>query len=668
MASARQPLAISVGIGEVLILSSIASVVAAACAAFAALRHKLRLKAPPAQAVVWALALAYFLTFSALTLARHYGMATYGLDLGYYANAIYQIGQGRFFRQSLLPDEVFINHCAPLLAAFAPLTYIFRDPAYLLPLQALFLASGIPLIYFIARPEGGSRWPAAALAASFALSPALHGANFYDFHPRSLGVPLALGAFYFFRRKKLRAGLVCTAFFALAQDELALHAVALALYGGLAAGRRRAGLVAAAVLAAYFGGVCCFLYPKLTYGVTGKPVHLWGYFENVAAGGEGSPFSSRVLAAKGGYVGALVLPVVAFLPAAGAALITLATPLAVPALTSTRTVFEIGWQYPLSILPFLYGAAAVGLRRLVRADAGRGRRFFITAAGAFAVTLQILFVAAFARRFYQDSILAAFPTAHEKALAGLLARVPRDIPVSADDVFAAHLAHRRDLYLYRPAPGVWPPKGPEAMLLDRRAHRPTDLADTLKQAGKLGLSPVEFCADYAYFERGESGRTYEELFRAWYGTLEEWQCWAPGGKRFVADPRAHDGRAVWAKNYLFCASQAGYVYPPGRYGLVFLLRPADRRTLCHAVIGASVASAEDPSSFKVYRRIKRVKDSDDYRPYALRFVCKRPFTLELEVHSVSPFYLDAVSINSDDYTFEKVRALGLEPPAPETTR
>ena len=140
-------MALFVGIGEVLILSAFTPGFAAAYAVFASFRQKIRLKPPAPEAVVWALALGYFLTFSALTLARHYGMATYGLDLGYYGNAIYQFGRGRFFQQSLLPNEVFVNHCAPLLAAF-----------------------------------------------------------------------------FFFRRKNLAAGLVCTGRLALAQDELAVHA------------------------------------------------------------------------------------------------------------------------------------------------------------------------------------------------------------------------------------------------------------------------------------------------------------------------------------------------------------------------------------------------------------------------------------------------------------
>jgi uncharacterized membrane protein len=655
--------AISVGIGKLLILAAASLAVATACAAWAALRHKIHLKPPTPEAAVWGLALAYFITFSALTVARHFGMATYGLDLGYYGNAIYQFGRGRLFEQSLLTVDTHLNHCAPLLAAFAPFTYVFRDPVYLLPLQSLFVAAGIPLIYFTARPERGPRWPAAALAASFALSPPLHGANLYDFHPRALAVPFALGAFYFFRRRNLAAGLACTALLALSQDELALHAVALALYGGWAVGRRRAGVVAAAVLAAYFGGVCCLLYPKFTYGAAGAPLYLKGYFAFFASGGECPTFSTQVLEAKAGYIGALVFPVAALLPTAGAALLTIATPLAVPALSNVPNVFEIGWQYPLSILPFLYGAAAVGLRRLAGADSTRRRRLFGAGAAAFAVALQIALIVALAPRFYPCRIADAFPNDYEKALAGAAARVPDGIPVSADDVFASHLAHRRYLFLYYPAPGFWPPVEPEAMLLERRCHSPRQLVEILKQARKCGLAPVDFCPDYAYFEKraGDCDLDYRRLFRTWYGTLEEWQCWVPGGEELVADPRAHDGRAALASNYLLCAAQPGYVYPPGRYGLAFLLRPADPESLCYAVLTARAAAPDDRSKPKVYRRVTRIKAADDYRPYALRFTRKKPFTLKLEMHSVSPLYLDAVSINSDAFTLEAMRELASRP-------
>jgi uncharacterized membrane protein len=569
--------ALYVSIREVLLLLAFAAALAVIYAASAAFRPKTPLKAPSPSAVVWTLAATYFVVFSVWTLARHYAMATYGLDLGYYANVIYEFGRGRFFRQSVISHQSFT------LAAFAPLTYVFRNPAYLLPLQTLFIASGIPLVYRIAKPETGSRWPAVALAAGFALSPPLHGANLYDFHPRCLAVPLALGAFYFFRRANLRAGLACTVLLALAQDELALHAVALALYGGFATGRRRWGLIVAGALAVYFAGVCCLLYPKLTYAAGDTPLHYLTYFKNLPPGAEGSALSPEILASKTGYISTLILPAAAFLPAAGLALITVVTPLAVPTFATTHTVFQLGWQYPLSILPFIYGCAALGARRLVRAEASRARRLLITAGSAVAVALPLLFIVAFAGRYYRGRIAEAFPEAHEKALCGAVMRVPRDIPIAADEVFVAHLAHRRYIYVhYCAVPHV--PVEPEAWLLNRRGHSPREMAVLLAQFERRGFKPVVIDPDYAYFEKGKSGRSCEELFPAWFGLIEEWQCWAPDGKEFVADPRARNGRAKLVKNRVFHHSPPGYVYPPGEYRLLFFLRPANPDYATHAAI------------------------------------------------------------------------------------
>jgi len=645
-----------VSIHEALLLSAVAAVAAAICAAGAASRHKIPLQALSPSAVVWAVTAAYVAVFSAWTLGRHYAMATYGLDLGYYANVIYHFGRGHFFRQSVIPDQLFFNHCAPLLAAFAPLTYVFRNPAYLLPLQTLALAAGIPLIYLLAKPETGSRWPAAILAASFALSPLLHGANLYDFHPRCLAVPLVLGAFYFYRRRNLRAGLACTVLLALAQDELALHAVALAWYGGYACGRRRAGLIAAGALAVYFAGVCCFLYPKLTYAAAGEPIHYLGYFRTLAPGTESSAFAPDIVGNKIGYLGTLILPAAAFLPAAGPALLTAATPLAVPALTTTPGVFQLGWQYPLSVLPFIYGCAALGARRLVRAEASRARRFLITAGSVGAVVLPLLFIATFAGRYYRVRLSEAFPGAHEKVLAGAVTRVPRDISLVADEVFAAHLAHRRYLYLhyhFDPALSV----AADAYLLDRRAHSPLEMARGIPRLEEWGFTPVEINADYAYFERRAGNRSYDELFRVWFGVIEEWQCWAPGGKEFVADPRARDGRAKFAAYRVFHHSPPGYVYPPGKYRLVFYLRPADSAYDTYAAIFVHAVTLDRPPAFQLHRKIKKINASPDYRPYAFGFKSETAFQLEYDVVSHSPLYFDAVAVESESFTAEAVRAI-----------
>jgi hypothetical protein len=94
--------------------------------------------------------------------------------------------------------------------------------------------------------------------------------------------------------------------------------------------------------------------------------------------------------------------------------------------------------------------------------------------------------------------------------------------------------------------------------------------------------------------------------------------------------------------------------------LAFLLRPVDAGVFNHAVLTARVISFDDPSRSMAYRKVKPFKDAEDYQPSIIRFKCREPFTLQLEVHSVSPLYLDAIAVNCDDYTLANVRALRIK--------
>ncbi|MGD8719655.1 MAG: DUF2079 domain-containing protein [Candidatus Zixiibacteriota bacterium] len=646
-------------LGTVLVLAAAAFAVAVAVAAVVVYRGKIRLPRPSPAGVVWTLAVVYFVFFAAVALGRHFGMATTGLDLGYYGNAIFSTGRGAFFSQTLLPAERYVNHCAPLIAALAPLTYVFKDPSYLLPVQSLFIAAGIPLVYAIGRPAAGSKWPAAVFAVGFALSPALHGAHLFDFHPRALGVPLALAALYFFSRREFRLGIAFTLLMALAHDELALHAVGLAAYGGIATGRRRWGFLAAGVFAVYFLGWCCVLYPKLTYATDVGPLQnrfLVRHLEHTRAGAA-DPELGRLLGEKAGYIGALVGPAVAALPAAGPALLTLITPLAVPAITTVAPAYKIGCQYGLSVVPFMFGAAALAIRRLVTPAPTRRRRALIIGACVAAVAFQLLLITVLAEPYYKPRLAQAFPGSYEKALAGAVSRVPPDAPICADDPFLAHLAHRPYVYLSGPASDGARVR-PEYLLVNRRLHPLGNLPRILETAEGWGLSLAECSGDYAYFSSNPPSRCPEaELFRRWYGNVEEWQVWTPRGGSAVDDPLAHDGRAVLADNHVFVPGTAGYLYPPGRYKLTFRLRPADPGLPGFAMLVASLNTPNESAPPLVRRKKINLSSPERYKPYRLRFVRKKPFTAQIQIHAVAPFYFDSITVESADYTLAAVRRI-----------
>jgi hypothetical protein len=265
--------------------------------------------------------------------------------------------------------------------------------------------------------------------------------------------------------------------------------------------------------------------------------------------------------------------------------------------------------------------------------------------------IQIILIATLIGPYYKPTLDADIPSQHDKALAGAANRVPADVPICADDPFVAHLAHRPYIYYYGAVRGVDLPVAPEALLLNRRVHPLADFPAILDDAAAWGLGLAACDADHAYFARGPSRRSYDELFACWYGTIEEWECWAAGG-RIVADADAHDGRAEWVDRGLYIPRRDDHVYPPGKYCLSFLLRPADADNPCHAAISATAVSAEGPERLQVYRREKNVLVPGEYKPCRLRFRRDAPFTLAAQVNATAPVYVDAVCIKAEDYTWE----------------
>jgi uncharacterized membrane protein len=605
---------------------------------------------PRPAAIVGAAAGAYFVFFAAWTLARHAAMATHGFDTGYFANVVWQFGRGHFLAQTLLPTQHgFSDAVVPLLALLAPFTYVFRDPAYLFILQALCGAAGVVLVYLLARPvdENASRWPAAALALSLALSPMLHGANLLEFHPRAFALPMGLAAFLCFGRRRFAAGVAFTAALALCQEDLALNAVALALWGGFACRRRLAGVVAAGAFALYAVGFCIALYPRLTYATGGAAPHWTGFFTSAA------PAHMRLFLpmAKTGYLGVLLLPLAAFLPTAGGALITVLTPLLTPLASTKLRVFAFWWHYPWSILPFLYGGAAIGLRRLSAASPGRGRTFLLTFGAAAAVAFQVFLIAYCARTYYGPEFAAAKAGPHERALAAAAAAVPADVPIVCDDGFAARLAHRRYCFMYGFAREAPLPAPPAALLLERRGHALNETAAILDAAALWGLRLRECNADIAYFTAaGTAALGPDDFVRTWWGALEEIDC-VRAGKMLTAavplkeDPRAHDGRAAYVERHLAYIPRPGDVYPAGAYDLGFRLRSADAASFSHVVVAVTVAAA-DGSAEESFRLDQDLMAVDAYETWPLAFRSPRPFRLSFDLYGLTPFYFDAVTIAS----------------------
>src|SRR6476619_4880508 len=125
--------------------------------------------------LLWAAIASYAAGFSALSILRHRAYATGRYDLGNMVQTVWNTAHGHFL-QMTSGDGVQISrlaaHFDPILAAFAPLWWIWPSPEMLLTVQAIVVALGALPVFWIGRQHLGSERAALAFALVYRLYPA----------------------------------------------------------------------------------------------------------------------------------------------------------------------------------------------------------------------------------------------------------------------------------------------------------------------------------------------------------------------------------------------------------------------------------------------------------------------------------------------------------------
>ena len=116
--------------------------------------------------LVWLAAAAFATIFGTLAILRHRTFESGRFDLGNMTQAVWSTANGDVLSVTDVHGEQILrlgSHFDPILAALAPLWWVWPSPEALLVLQAVALAAGAIPLYLLARrhlPE----WPAAAIA------------------------------------------------------------------------------------------------------------------------------------------------------------------------------------------------------------------------------------------------------------------------------------------------------------------------------------------------------------------------------------------------------------------------------------------------------------------------------------------------------------------------
>jgi uncharacterized membrane protein len=400
------------------------------------------------EATVYAAALSASVLFARRALHRHDVFESNAYDLAFFDQIIWNTAHGRWFQTSFTTYNFLGQHFDPILLLFA-LAYRFGAGVKLLLLmQTIFVgAAALPLFYAVRRGTGSG---ATALAASiaFLLSPQLHRALDFDFHPELMGFFFVFLALYYVVAGRPVATIVAVLPLLLLKEDMPL------IVGGVGVllferGFRRHGL-ALFVAAAWWAVAVVLVFMPWIRGGSGDLAGRYGYLVANSTWWSVVPDVVRRstqqlwlapvdalmrLGASTGFVG--LLNPLALLVAAPAYLLA--------ALSDHNQQSRLELHYVTATLALVWVAVALGLQRLSKWGRRRSRSLAVPAAS-------ILVLASSASTFFLWSPYwpraqhYAPSAAHRAVIDSALALVPAGVPVSAQNTLLPHLSERKEVF------------------------------------------------------------------------------------------------------------------------------------------------------------------------------------------------------------------------------
>ena len=201
---------------------------------------------PRPKVLLWTAIAAYAVGFGALSILQYRAYNTGRFDLGNMAQAVWATAHGHPLEITNLQGDQASrlgSHVDPILAAFAPLWWIWPSAAMLVAAQAVAIALGALPVFWLARKHLGSEQAALGFALAYLLYPAVQWLTLNEFHPVALACPLLLYAFWYLDEDRLAAFAIFAVLAALTKEEIPLVIAGMGVWYAVSrrrwAGRRR---------------------------------------------------------------------------------------------------------------------------------------------------------------------------------------------------------------------------------------------------------------------------------------------------------------------------------------------------------------------------------------------------------------------------------------------
>jgi uncharacterized membrane protein len=410
-------------------------------------------------AIVIFIASAIFLNF------RQHAAFQTGLDLSGYTQVMWNLSRGAGFTTSLGPSNYLTNHFSLLLLLIAPLYALWPDARTLMVIQSIALTITIIPAYLILHKRHPLLAPALVLA--FVFSPLLQQTVLTEFHGIMLAAPFLAWGFYAMYTRRTMLLFIMLGIALLAREDVGLFVASFGLFMLLfRTGQRLIGLALIALGAIWVVVVISWVMPSF-----GTAYHHFGFFSALGGNSLGE-IAGNVIHDPMRLVSALVtesklkafvrlMAPFAFLPlvALGYPLVWLPMVLVYLISNASGSGLLNAWRMA-PFLPLLWGSIAVLLVQL------RPR---------WAVGAMVLLLIATAVGFFT---LSPFPSGgqfnpasyevneHTRIGEQVVASIPPDVYVAAQNGFAPHLANREQFRLF---PWYNAAQVPDFIVVDEKA-------------------------------------------------------------------------------------------------------------------------------------------------------------------------------------------------------
>ena len=412
-----------------------------------------------ARALLWTATAGYAAGFSALSILRHHSFTTARFDLGNMIQAVWSTAHGRPLAiTNLRGDQIsrLAAHVDPILVVFAPLWRLWPSADLLFVAQALAVGLGALPVFLLARKHLGSERAALGFALAYLLYPAVGWLTLNEFHPVALATPLLLYAFWFLDEERWVPFAACAVSAAACREEIPLVVAGFGLWFAISRRRWARGLTVAALGIAWTAIAVAVVIPHFRSGESPAFYARYSEVGGTPGGIVGTSFTHplRILEIVSSrdtldYLGDLFLPLAALALAAPLLLLAALPELAINILSANRFQTSIHFHYTAGLIPPLVVGSILGAARISRRF--ERRRVWAIRLG---VGLAALGLAAnyrlgplpVWRSLAGGSVFEATSwrvSAHDRAAARAVARVPAGAVVSTSNRLGGHLSGRR---------------------------------------------------------------------------------------------------------------------------------------------------------------------------------------------------------------------------------